>query len=119
VISSKVLIALFLVPGVAGLNLRIAMTLDVAVEVDLVFAGEGDISFLEAIVTAYDDARLGVAGSYFAIVAYGVDILDGYSVHLFDGILYLYLVGAYVNDKTVAVQLFALSRHFLGYYRLD
>ena len=52
-ISSNALIALLRVPGVTGLNLRIAMAyLNVAIEVNLVISGQGNERLLVVVRAA-------------------------------------------------------------------
>ena len=69
--------------------------------------------------TALEQTGLGVTLFALAMIVHGVDLGDGHPVHLLDSSLDLKFVGLAVNDETVDVQFFALSRHFLGYDRLN
>lgn len=68
---------------------------------------------------APEESCLGVAGLALSVIICRIDALDRDSVHLFDCFLYLNLVGIGIHDEAVAVQLFALSRQLLCYYRLN
>ena len=89
--------------------------LDIVVEINLVFTCKRDISLLEVIHAAAQKAGLGVTLLAFSVVIEGVHVCDGNAVHLLHSGLDLNLVGLAVHDETVTVELFALSRHFLGY----
>ena len=76
---------------------------DAGVEIDAVALGESNDGFLVGVGAACEEAGLGVARFHFAGVVHGVDVDNLDVVELFDSMLDLYLVGALVDNETVAV----------------
>ena len=69
--------------------------------------------------TSGKDTGLGKAGLLLAVVVDSVDISNGHTIGLLDGVLDLKLVCLAIDDEAVAVQFFALNRHFFCYYWLN
>lgn len=93
--------------------------LDVTVKINFIAFGQGYNRFFAVYVAAAKNTCFGKAGFGFATVVHGVDFLNFNAIHFFYRLFDFQLVGTWLNNKTVTIQLIALSRHFFGYKWLN